>query len=230
MLTTAVLATSLLLQQAQAVQWVERPFGGKTLDGWLPAAPDKEHKWTVGHAVIDPHDDARLVVSGRGNELVNLATDHGTSQDIHSTAQYPDIHLTLDVMVPHGSNSGIYLMGEYEVQVLDSYGHDRNPDATAMGAVYGVRAPFDPRYRKAGDWNSFDIKFRAPRFDAQGKKVENARLLSVRLNGREIHRDLELTGPTPGGVTGVEHPVGPIMFQGNHGPVAFRNIRVRPLR
>jgi hypothetical protein len=72
------------------------------------------------------------------------------------------------------------------------------------------------------------IEFRAPRFDGDGKKTANARLVKIVLNGRVIHENLELAGPTPSGVTGKEHARGPIMFQGNHGPVAFRNIRITP--
>ncbi|MBS1707800.1 MAG: DUF1080 domain-containing protein [Armatimonadetes bacterium] len=230
MLTTAVLAATILAQQPKTVRWAERPFDGKTLDGWVPSSSDKEHKWVVGNSAIDPHDDSRLVVLGKGNELVNLATAHGTSLDLHSRVVYPDVHLTLEVMVPHGSNSGIYLMGEYEVQVLDSYGKDKNPGDGDMGAIYGARPPFAPKYKKAGEWNTYDIKFQAPKFDASGNKTQNAKFVSVKLNGREIHRDLEMTGPTPGGVTGKEHELGPLMFQGNHGPVAYRNILVRPLR
>jgi hypothetical protein len=69
------------------------------------------------------------------------------------------------------------------------------------------------------------IEFQAPRF-AGGKKVANARFLKVTLNGQVIHKDLEVPQPTPGGLTGREVPVGPLMLQGNHGSVAYRNIKI----
>jgi hypothetical protein len=71
------------------------------------------------------------------------------------------------------------------------------------------------------------IDFQAPRFEGD-KKTANARFLKVVLNGQVIHENVEMKGPTPSGVTGKEAPTGPLMFQGDHGPVAFRNIKVTP--
>jgi hypothetical protein len=98
-----------------------------------------------------------------------------------------------------------------------------------MGAIYGAASPPFNACGKPGEWQSYAIEFQAPRFDAQGRKTANARFLKVELNGKAIHRNLEMPGPTPGGVTGKEAPEGPIMFQGNHGPVAYRNIRITSL-
>jgi hypothetical protein len=80
-----------------------------------------------------------------------------------------------------------------------------------------------------GEWNTYDISFRAPRFDAQGKKTENAKFISVTLNGRKIHENVEVPEPTGGQLPGGERATGPLMFQGNHGIVAFRNVRVKPI-
>ena len=79
-----------------------------------------------------------------------------------------------------------------------------------------------------GEWQSFDVIFQAPRFDAQGKKTANAKFLKVTLNDKVIHENVEVKGPTPSCLTGKEKAEGPIMFQGDHGPVAFRNIKVTP--
>ena len=73
------------------------------------------------------------------------------------------------------------------------------------------------------------IDFRAPRFDAAGNKIENARFIKVELNGQVLHKNLEMPKQTPAGVTGKEVPLGPIMFQGDHGPVAYRNIKITEL-
>jgi hypothetical protein len=81
--------------------------------------------------------------------------------------------------------------------------------------------------RPAGEWQSFDIVFRAPRFDASGKKTENAKFVKVVHNGKIIHENVELNGPTTSAHWEDEKPTGPILLQGDHGPVAYRNLRVK---
>ena len=98
-----------------------------------------------------------------------------------------------------------------------------------MGAVYSMAVPKVNACKKPGEWQKYVIEYRAPKFDANGNKTANGRLVKVVLNGQVIHEDLELKSQTPGGVTGKEVARGPLMFQGNHGPVAFRNIRIKPL-
>ena len=135
-------------------------------------------------------------------------------------------------MVPKGSNSGIYVMGEYEIQVLDSWGRVKMGGGD-MGAVYGASPPHVNACKRPGQWQKYVIDFRSPKFYANGKKVENgnARLVRVELNGKVLHdENLKLSGPTGGALTGEEAPTGPLMFQGNHGPVAYRNIIVKPLK
>ena len=77
-----------------------------------------------------------------------------------------------------------------------------------------------------GEWQTFDITFRAPRFDAAGKKVENARFIKVVHNGQVIHENVEMTGPTRGSKFENEAASGPIVIQGDHGPVAYRNLKI----
>jgi len=203
----------------------DRPFNGKDLDGWKTKGPAGKSRWTVGTARLDEKDPRKLVVTPEGGELIN-ATGHGV--DLYSTYVHGDAIIKLEVMVPKGSNSGIYVMGEYEIQVLDSHGREKKPGKGDMGALYGAAPPKDPLYRKPGEWQTFEIHFRAPRFDAEGKKTANAVFEKVVLNGRVIHEDVEMPRATPGGVTRKERAKGPIMFQGNHGAVAYRNIEVTP--
>jgi hypothetical protein len=200
------------------------PFNGKDLTGWKPKGQNSF--WTVGTARPDPADPKKLAVDPAGSELVN-AKEKGV--DLYSEALHGDAVITLEVMVPQGSNSGIYVMGEYEVQVLDSAGKDANPGPGDMGAIYGAQPPKGPKYRQPGEWNQYEIVWQAPRFDAAGKKTANARFLKVVLNGAVIHENVEMPGPTPGGVDGKEKAQGPLLFQGNHGPVSYRNIRIAPL-
>jgi hypothetical protein len=130
--------------------------------------------------------------------------------------------------VPKGANSGIYVMGEYEVQVLDSFGKEKLGGGD-MGAVYGAAPPAVNACKPPGEWQKYVIDCQAPKFDGDGKKVANAILLKVELNGQRLHENLEMKGPTPAGVTGKEAADGPLMFQGDHGPVAYRNISITPL-
>ncbi len=89
------------------------------------------------------------------------------------------------VMIPKGSNSGIYLMGQYEVQVADSYGKKRIKDS-AMGGIFGMAAPKINAAKKPGEWQRFLIKFKAPRFENR-KRIAPAEFVKVALNGEVIH-------------------------------------------
>ena len=97
-----------------------------------------------------------------------------------------------------------------------------------MGAIYGASQPSINACLKPGQWQRYVIEWQAPKFDAAGAKATNAKFLKVELNGQPLHENLEMKEQTPGGVVGKEVPAGPLMFQGNHGPVAFRNIIVLP--
>jgi hypothetical protein len=131
-------------------------------------------------------------------------------------------------MVPKGSNSGVYVMGVYEVQILDSYGKANDKLTQGdLGALYSAAAPKVNAAKKPGEWQKFLIDFQAPKFEGT-KKVSNAKFLKVTLNDVVLHENVELKAATPGGLSGSEAPTGPLMFQGDHGIVAFRNIKVTP--
>lgn len=208
---------------------VTSPLNGENLDGWHVKGDAAKSKWAVGKAEISPNDPKLLVCRAGGDAMINLAGRHNDSLDIFSKAKYGDSHIELEVMVPKGSNSGIYVMGEYEIQILDSFGKDKLGSGD-MGAVYGASPPPFNACTAPGTWQKYVIDVKAPRFDENGKKTDNAVLLKVQLNGKILHENVELKGPTPGGVSDKEAAEGPIMFQGNHGPVAYRNIKIRPLK
>jgi hypothetical protein len=191
---------------------------------------EKKSKWVLGTAAMSSENPKLLVNKGGSGEMINLAGRHGDSVDIYSKETFGDCRIELEVMVPRGSNSGIYVMGEYEVQVLDSWGR-ANMGNGDMGAIYGVGAPLVNASRRPGEWQKYVIDFVAPKFDAAGRKIANAnaKFLRIELNGQVVQKNAEMKGPTPGGVTGREAPEGPLMFQGNHGPVAYRNIKIKPL-
>ncbi|MCP4607205.1 MAG: DUF1080 domain-containing protein [Planctomycetes bacterium] len=205
-------------------------FNGKNLDEWLVKGDKKKSKWVAGKASMSSDDPKKLVkVDGQG-EMMNLAARHGDSLDFYSKEKFGDCRIELQVMVPRGSNSGIYVMGEYEIQVLDSWGKG-TMGAGDMGAIYGAGAPLVNACLRPGQWQQYEIEFKAPRFDANGKKISHATFKKIELNGKLLHKkNLEMTkGVTGGPLVGREAPFGPIMFQGNHGPVAYRNIIVKRL-
>ncbi|MBI5863354.1 MAG: DUF1080 domain-containing protein [Planctomycetes bacterium] len=158
-----------------------------------------------------------------------LCSPPGRGADLITTREFGDCTVKLDCMLPSGGNSGVYLMGRYEVQLFDSHGRpDDKLRHSDLGGIYSVSAPAKNAAKPAGEWQTLEIQFRAPRFDEHGKKVENARIVSVVLNGVRVQSDVELKGPTGGELPGGEKARGPLMLQGDHSPVAFRNITIQP--
>ena len=197
---------------------------------WALKGDKQKSKWAAGTAKMSSENPKLLVNKGGDGEMMNLAAKHGDSIDIYSKEKFGDCRIELQVMVPKGSNSGIYLMGEYEVQVLDSWERGEKLGGGDMGAVYGAKPPAVNACKRPGEWQKYVIEFKAPRFDANGKKISNAKFIKVELNGRILHENIEMTkGSTGSALVGKEAPTGPLMFQGNHGPVAYRNIIVKPL-
>ncbi|MEN7550952.1 DUF1080 domain-containing protein [Rapidithrix thailandica] len=172
--------------------------------------------------------------------LVNLPGKKQPGKDLFTQWEHGSMDLELDYMMAKNSNSGIYLQGRYEIQLLDSWGvkqprsgdnggiYERWDDSKPQGQKgYQGYAPRQNASRAPGLWQHLKISFQAPRFDASGNKIENARILYIQLNGVTIHEDVELFGPTRGAVSSKEVAQAPLRIQGDHGPVAFKNIRVR---
>jgi Domain of Unknown Function (DUF1080) len=201
----------------------EPRFDGKTMAGWTVKVDAAKSKWKVGTSKLDEKNPAKIVWTAGEGELIN--TDGGGT-DAMTEATFGDCTIEVEFMVPKGSNSGVYVMGEYEVQVLDSYGKPNDKLTQGdLGALYSAAAPKVNASKKPGEWQTFVIEFQAPKFDGD-KKVANAKFLKVTLNDVVLHENVEMKGATPGGLTGKEKAKGPLMFQGDHGPVAYRNIRV----
>lgn len=207
-----------------AADWVEL-FNGKDLTGWKAKDP-KHSQWGVGTAKLKPGKPNELICEPGGKELINLVPPH--SSDFYTEAKFGDAILEIEVMVPKGSNSGIYVMGEYEIQIFDSFGKQKVGPGD-MGGIYGNAAPKVNACKAPGEWQKYVIEYRAPRFDAQGKKIANARIVKATLNDQVIHDNVEIKGSTGGPLVGKEAPQGALMLQGNHGAVAYRNIRIQPL-
>jgi hypothetical protein len=196
----------------------------------------------VGDTFSDPKDEKLLASKPGEGVAMNGATGKTTS--LLTNKEFRDIELTVDFMVPKGSNSGVYLQGRYEIQILDSFGVE-HPKYGDCGGIYqrwkeepGLddsqrgyegHAPLTNASKKPGDWQTFRAVFRAPRFDAGGKKTANARFEKVWLNDVLVQDNVEVTGPTRAAHFNDEKPLGPIMLQGDHGPVAFRNLKITSL-
>jgi hypothetical protein len=206
-------------------------FNGVDLKGWKFKGDAAKSKWVVGRASLDEKDAAKLAVTvlrpeQDGGPGARLLINAAPSVDAYTEEKFGDCLIEVEFMIPKGSNSGVYLMGEYEVQILDSFGKDKVGDGD-LGAIYKVAAPKVNASKKPGEWQKFVIDFRAPRFDGD-KKTANARFVKVTLNDEVIHENVEVKGPTPGGLTGKEAATGPLMFQGDHGPIAFRTVKITP--
>lgn len=200
---------------------------------------DPGKSWGIaGEVVADPEGSAFEISKGEGI-LVNNPTKRNVGKDLYSKNEYGDIDLELEYMIAPGSNSGIYLQGRYEIQLLDSWGVG-NPRSGDNGGIYerwddskpegqkGYQgyAPRQNASRAPGLWQQLSVSFKAPRFDEKGHKTENARIIQMSLNGVVIHENLELFGPTRGGMGNNEKAVGPLRIQGDHGAVAFRSINI----
>jgi hypothetical protein len=170
-------------------------------------------------------DSAMQVVPGTGSIMTKQA--FGDFR-LHVEFNVPELP-----PLPEGAdrgnrgNSGVYLQRRYEVQILDSYGVE--PESWDCGALYRVKAPDENASKPAGQWQTYDIAFRAARFEGEGadlKKVESARV-TVKHNGVLIHDDVELPSETGAGQDEGPEP-GPILLQDHGNTVQFRNIWIVP--
>ena len=166
--------------------------------------------------------------------LLNI-NDSDKKDMLQTNWEHGDIILELEVMLPKGSNSGIYFQGRYELQLKDSWGV-LNPKVSDMGGIHnnwettpneifrGI-PPLSNASKAPGLWQSLRVHFQAPKFNVEGEKIANARFVFVELNGVAIHTNIEVPNYTGSPIEKNEVPKGPLAIQGDHGPVAFRNIR-----
>jgi len=222
------------LHSGLQAQSSELPFTEMDLKN-LNSFESPSANWQLaGDVFMDTYQELHVDALDGTGVLVNTA-EGDQPQDIYTSWDHGDIDLSLDFMMAKESNSGIYLQGRYEIQLFDSWGVER-PGFTDLGGIYqwwedgrgvGGTAPNVNAALAPGLWQHMEIKFRAPRFNEQGQKIENARLEEVILNGKVIHTDLELIHPTGGAISNEEAPQGPLRIQGDHGPVAIKNIRYK---
>lgn len=207
-------------------------------DGALDAFRPVDRWQTAGEVAAVP-DEREITFGGEGDIIVNGPVFDRTIPYLLTREEVGDVHVQLEFMVPKGSNSGIYLMGRYEVQIFDSFGRERVGPGD-LGGIYprwdealqtsheGWR-PRENAARAHGEWQTLEIFFRAPKFDAEGNKRSHAAFEKVLVNGRLVQRNATTTGPTRSAPLTGEAATGPVAIQGDHGPIAIRNFRATPL-
>jgi len=213
-------------------------LNGRDLTGWHGDGKGANDWFTTTGVRWDRFGPTRLAARREpGGTILN--GPQGRTVNLVTGEKFGDLELYLEFMLSKGSNSGVYLHGLYEVQIFDSYGSWEPMTTSDGGAIYhrwidnqsvGGSAPSRNASRRPGEWQSYQIWFRAPRFDSSGRKLENARFLRVLFNGLSVQDNVEVDGPTRAHMNHAEAAANPIMLQGDHGPVTFRNIYIRPLR
>jgi len=212
-------------------------LNGRDTAGWHSRDGKPQTWYTAKDVHLEPSGMHTLLKGTGGPGPIMINGPDGRTADFITDQKFGDIELYLEFMIPPKSNSGVYLESLYEVQILDSFGV-KQPGVHDCGAIYerwingkgvGGTPPLVNASKAPGEWQSFHIWFRAPRFDGAGKKTQNARFLKVEQNGQLVQREVEAPGPTRAAVETPEAPENPLMLQGDHGPVAFRNMYFRPL-
>jgi hypothetical protein len=195
------------------------------LDAFKPVSKNWK---VVGDVNVDRSKKGKFN-SKKGTGVLLNRTDKKNRGHLFTNFEHGDMELELDVMMPVGSNSGLYFQGRYEIQLLDSWGVD-NPQYSDIGGIYQRGgAPRVNAAKAPGLWQHFKIVFQAPTFDSSGAKVKNALFKEVWLNGALLHRDKEVSDPTTSAAFSDEQAKGALMIQGDHGAVAFRNIKYKLL-
>lgn len=206
----------------------------------LSAFKSPSKSWQIAGSVQADLSKTNFLSLGNGSGiLVNFPDKKNKGEDLFTLAEYGDIDLEFEYLMASGANSGLYLQGRYEIQLEDTWGSP-SPKSNTNGGIYprwddskpegqqgyAGYAPRQNASKAPGLWQKFKISFQAPRFDASGKKIANAVMRRVELNGVIIHDNVELSGPTRGSISNSEAAKAPLRFQGDHGAVAFKNIKI----
>jgi Domain of Unknown Function (DUF1080) len=208
-------------------------FEGDSLRGTMVSSDGKKFSWSGVRApslwrTKEPEWDSTITLFN-GKDLSgwhptgvnqwkalggNLVSPKSGS-NIITDRTFTDFKLHIEFMYPKGSNSGVYLRGRYEVQIADSKGLE--PLKDQLGAIYGFVAPNEMMAKDAGEWQSYDITL-------------IGRLVSIMVNGKQVICSQEIPGITGGALDSHEGEPGPLLIQGDHGPIEFRNIQLTPAK
>jgi hypothetical protein len=211
-------------------------FRGRLVDGWIEGETnDEDENWIRFSAVpAPPLSNDQEVEWGKPVDLIQGGLDNWElrfpegptgwkiedgvmsnsppSVDIVTKEKFTDFTLHAEFRIPEGGNSGIYLRGRYEVQIVDD--HHRDPGPRTTGSVYGYLAPSHKMTKPAGEWNTYDITL-------------VGRWVTLVFNEETVIENQEIPGLTGGALDSMEGEPGPIMLQGDHRAVEYRNLMIR---
>jgi hypothetical protein len=212
---------------------VEGVLEGERISGTLITVDGKTQSWTGVRAPVlrrtAPPVWGKPIRLINGNSMKEWHAE-GTNQwiaengilrstksgiNLITNDKFNDFKLHVEFRIPKGSNSGVYLRGRYEVQITDSKGME--PALDHMGAIYGFLVPNEMTAKDAGEWNKFDITL-------IGKMV------TIVANGKTVISNQDIPGITGGAIDSNEGEPGPLLIQGDHGPVEYRNIIITPAK
>lgn len=156
--------------------------------------------------------------SGKKNQWIaesGMLRSPASGSNLITDAKFGDFKLHIEFRYPAGSNSGVYLRGRYEIQVCDTRGPE--PAKDSLGGIYGFILPNRPAWKQPGEWQTLDVTL-------------IGRIVTVELNGVKIICDQPIPGITGGALDSREAEPGPLMLQGDHGPIDYRNIVITPAK
>ena len=198
MIRSALAADVDPLTEADKKEGFRPLFNGKDLTGWKLRNPNGHASWSVKNGIL----------------LNDPGKEHGT--DLVTVEKFKDFTIRCEYVIPKGANSGLYLRGRHEIQIVDD--HEKGqPAKGGNGAIYNQTSVSQFASKKAGEWQTVEATIKGNR-------------ISVILNGVKVHDQVESSRPTGGELDGDVNAPGPIMLQGDHGAVSFRNIRIKELK
>lgn len=209
-------------------------FDGDSLKGTMVSADGKDHTWSAVRApslkrsaepvwqksitIFNGKDLSGWHASGKTNQWIvkdGVLTSPHSGSNLLTDATFNDFKLHIEFRYPKGSNSGVYLRGRYEVQIEDVHGDE--PYKDVFSAVYGFLPPTEITAKPAGEWQSYDITL-------------VGRMVTVVSNGKTVICNREIPGITGGAINSHEGEPGPLLIQGDHGPIEYRNIIITPAK
>ncbi len=212
----------------------EGTFEGDSLKGTMVSAAGKTYNWSAVRApslkrtsepvwqqpikLFDGKDLNGWHATGKTNQWIvkdGVLTSPHSGSNLVTDQTFNDFKLHIEFRYPDSSNSGVYLRGRYEVQIEDDNGDE--PIRNVFSSIYGFLEPTEMTAKKAGEWQSFDVTL-------------VGRLVTVVANGKTVICNREIPGITGGAINSKEGEPGPILLQGDHGPIEYRNIIITPAK
>ena len=243
----AVAACLAALALVSAADEPKKPAPDK--DGWIDLmTPDAwkkvDDKWVFTDEVKLAPDakgkaDVRLKAEKKEGGTIWVNGETGRLPNLITKEAFGDCEIHVEFLIAKGSNAGVKFHEIYEIQIQDDFGK-KDLTGSGMGGIYPRADLIKGGYldkgippkvnasKPAGEWQTLTAIWKAPRFDAKGEKIASA-VVSATLNGQVIHENAEVKTPTGGNWQKKETPTGALMLQSDHGPTAWRNVKIRPM-